>query len=281
MNVSTRISTFLLVLLSFSVNRASAQKTEIGGLLGLSTYYGDVVNTFDPSTLKFAGGLFLRYHLGERFAMRFNLNYARVMGADSNSKDSEFQRNRNMSFYSDIYEFSGVVEYNLIADRNKGRRVRTPVIPYIYAGIGAFYYEPWRENPATGQPVKLRPLQTDGSSYSSVAICAPVGMGVRFYLNRTWQLGFDMGIRFTSTSHLDDIDGNSVYPSAEQLPSDLSRAMYDPSPNSYGGIPGKIRGKVENINDLYFIGGVTLSCRLWPGKVRGYGGKAIRCPRFY
>lgn len=288
MNASTRIPKLLLVLLSFCSLGANAQKTEIGGLLGFATYYGDIVNTYDPQTFRFAGGIFMRYHFDDRFAIRGNFMYARVTGADSTSPDSEFQRNRNMSFFTDIYELSAVAEYNLIADKNKGRRVRTPVVPYVYAGLGVFYYEPWATYPVTGQPIKLRPLQLDGSSYSSFAICAPVGAGVRFYLSRNWQLGIDLGVRFTTTSHIDDVDGNSVYPDPAKLPSDAARIMYDPSKGPKDpdtgigyGQPGKIRGKVENINDLYFIGGVTLSYRLWPGKVRGYGGKAIRCPRFY
>lgn len=288
MNVSTRISKLLFVCLSFFFLKANAQKTEIGVLLGVSTYYGDIVNNFDPNTFRFSGGLFMRYHLNQRWVIRGNLAYARVTGADSVSKDSEFQRNRNMSFYTDIIELSGVAEYNLIADKNKGRRVKTPIIPYVYGGLGVFYYQPWAIYPVTGKPIELRPLKTDGSSYSTIALCIPVGVGVRFYLNRTWQLGFDFGARFTSTSHIDDVAGNSVYPDPSQLPSAAARIMYDPSkapkdPDTgigYGK-PGKIRGKIKNLNDMYFIAGVTLSYRLWPGKVRGYGGKAIRCPRFY
>jgi hypothetical protein len=285
---STRISKLSFLFLSLFFLKANAQKTEVGVLLGVSSYYGDIVNTYDPSTFRFAGTFFLRYHLDPRLAIRANLAYARVTGADSNSKDSEFQRNRNMSFFTDIIELSAVAEYNLIADKNKGRRVRTPFIPYVYGGIGVFYYEPWATYPVTGQPIRLRPLQTDGSSYSPIAICIPVGIGFRIYLSRNWQLGAELGARLTSTSHIDDVDGNSKYPDPADLPSDAARVMYDPNPSPKDpdtgigyGKPGKVRGKVENINDIYFIGGVTLSYRLWPGKVRSYGGKAIRCPRFY
>jgi hypothetical protein len=289
MKMSTRIYKMLLILcLSSFGMKVSAQKTEVGVLLGVATYYGDVVNNFEPSTFRFAGSIFMRYHLDERFAIRGSFAYARVTGADSISDDSEFQRNRNWSFYTDIYELSAIAEFNLIPDRNKGRKVRTPVIPYVFGGLGVFYYEPWAIYPPTGQPIKLRPLQTDGSSYPSFAICVPLGLGVRFYLNRTWQIGAEFGMRMTTTSHIDDLDGNSVYPDPSQLPSDASRIMYDPSklprdPDTgigYGK-PGKVRGKIENLNDIYFIGGVTLTYRLWPGKVRGYGGRSVRCPRFY
>ncbi len=290
---STRISFIVFTALSFFGMSAHAQKTEVGVLLGGGYYWGDIVNTFQPSTIKPGGSLFVRYHLDSRMAVRGNFSYTTIGGSDVDSKDSKWQVARNFSFKTNIVELSGVLEYNLLPDKNKGRRLRSFFVPYVYGGLGVFYFDPRAINPVTGNEVKLRPLKLDGGGYSPVALCIPLGVGFRAYLTRNWQIGFDIGARYSLSSHLDDVTGNSVYPSINDMASDDARVMFDPSRkrvyhikesgNTYSpsAKEGKVRGKNELVSDVYFIGGVTLSYRIWPRGARSYGGKAIRCPRFY
>jgi hypothetical protein len=281
-------STLLVFLLAFSVTRMTAQKAEVGVLLGLGYYYGDIVNDFDPNTFGPGGGIFIRYHLNDRFALKAFGGYARIGGADSNSA-SDFQRNRNLSFWSDIYEGSLQLELNLISDRNSGRRIRNPFIPYIFVGVGGFYFNSKAYFPGTNEEVKLYTFQNEGKPYDPYAVCVPFGMGFRYYLTRNLQLGAELGIRYTSTSYIDDVGGvTAVYPNPSQLKYADSWVMYDRSKfprnpdTGYGyGYPGKQRGKIA-INDLYVIGGLTLSYRIGGSGGGGYGGgRAIRCPRFY
>ncbi len=296
MKVSAYISKILLVIFALAGVKSYAQKTEIGGVLGVSYYWGDVVNTFQPSTANIGGTFFMRYHLNSRVALRGNLSYAKLGGSDADSKDSEWQRNRNFSFTTEIIELSGVAEYNLIPDKNKGRRVKTVFVPYVFGGVGLFYFNPKAINPVTGQELALRPLKLDGKGYSPVAICIPLGIGFRTYLTRNWQIGVELGARYSLSSHIDDVAGRSEYPSVNDLPNEQARIMFDPSKARIEQIkesgdtyvpgknssPGDPRGKNELISDVYFIGGVTLSYRIWPrGAARSYGGRAIRCPRFY
>lgn len=281
------IRAFLFIIILLMVNRSYAQKTEIGVLLGGSYYYGDIVNTvaIQSQAIHPAGGIFLRKHLSKKFCIRGNFMYARVGAADSNlaaSAETAFQLSRNLAFYADIFEVSGVVEYNLIEDHNKGRRIKNRFIPYIYGGLGLFYFEPKAIHPITGNPISLRPLKLDGSSYSPIALAVPLGLGFRYYLNKNWQLGFDLGMRLTSTSHLDDIAGNSRYADPATLPSEDARIMLDRSVDGQYSAGGAKRGKLAFITDVYFIGGVTLTYRLWPnGAGGGFRGAAVRCPRFY
>lgn len=284
MKLGTR--TFLFILIFLLAGRSYAQKTDIGILLGGSYYYGDIVNTnrIQTQTIHGAGGIFFRKYYSKKVSFRGNFMYARLGAADSNlvGNKSEFQKTRNLAFYTDVFEVSGVVEYNLIDDHNKGRRIKNRLIPYIYGGLGLFYFNPKAIHPVTGQPVELRPLELDGGSYSSIALAVPLGIGLRYYLNRNWQIGFDLGMRLTSTSHIDDIDGDSRYANPATLKSEDARIMLDRSVGAIYGAGGGSRGKLSYITDIYCIGGVTLTYRLWPnGAGGGYRGAAVRCPRFY
>lgn len=285
MKLSTRAFLFTIVLMI--AGRSYAQKTEIGVLLGGSYYYGDIVNTMyiQSQAIHQAGGLFFRYHLNKKVSIRANFMYARLGAADSNlvaNKENAFQRSRNLAFYADVFELSGVVEYNLIQDHNRGRRIKNRFIPYVYGGLGLFYFEPKAIHPVTGSAVALRPLKLDGTSYSPIALAVPLGIGFRYYLNKNWQLGLDMGMRLTSTSHLDDITGNSRYQDPATLGSEDAKIMMDRSAGAVYSAGGDKRGKISYITDIYFIYGVTLTYRLWPnGAGGGFHGAAVRCPRFY
>jgi hypothetical protein len=208
--------------------------------------------------------------------------YCRIGAADSNLSDipdNAYQRGRNLSFYADIFEVSGVVEYNLIRDPNVGRRVRVRLIPYVYGGVGFFYFEPKAVNPVNGGVVDLRPLKTDGL-YSPFAVAVPLGFGLRYYINRNWQVGIDIGIRLTTTTHLDDITGGSKYQDPASLSSDVARIMSDRSSGETYSLTGKPRSNQPLKTDSYYIGGLTLTYRLWTGGP-GFHGAAVRCPRFY
>lgn len=280
------IKIFVLTLSIVTAVNSYGQKTEIGLLLGGSYYYGDIVNTnhIQTQTIHQAGGIFFRKHFSKKVCVRGNFMYARLGAADSNLVDnkSSFQESRNLAFYTDVFELSGVVEYNLIPDNNKSRRIVNRLIPYVYGGLGLFYFEPKAIHPITGNPINLRPLKLDGSTYSPIALAVPIGVGVRYYLNRNWQLGFDLGIRVTSTSHIDDIAGDSRYADPATLPSEDAKIMLDRSANGMFSAGGDKRGKLTYITDIYAIGGITLTYRLWPyGIGRAFRGAAVRCPRFY
>jgi hypothetical protein len=285
LNVFLKKKGFFLLFFSFTLIQLHAQKTEVGGLIGPSYYWGDINNNVQYRNMRLGGSFFIRQHLTPRYSLRANLSYARITGADSISKGSVWQTNRNLSFWTDIFELSGIVEYNLIPDDNAGRKMKSRSIPYVYGGIGVFHFNPKSNNPITGEVEKLQPLKLNGEGYSKIAVCIPIGVGYRFYLNRRWQIGIELGMRYSLSSYIDDIDGNALYPNIETLPNDEARIMYNTSKEridlikstgstNVWGSDGKPRGKNELVSDVYFIGGLTVSYRLWPGQ-------NIRCPRIY
>lgn len=265
---------FYVFLIGFLLSPASkAQYVDIGALAGGSYYYGDIVNyTFEPKSIKPSFGIFARYQMTPKLSLRANLMYCRLFGADSNLKETEstkWQKSRNLAFYSDVYEASGILEYNFIKDNTNSNYVRNRFIPYSFGGIGVFYFDPKAIHPISGDPISLRPLKLNGVSYSPVSMAIPFGVGIRCYINGTWQVGLEMGIRYTFTTFLDDISGDATYPSPETLPNDDARIMVSRNQNSMNqttqmvtNFGGKPRGKIDYINDLYYIYGITISYRI-------------------
>lgn len=282
---------FFIIMFCAIAPKLHAQRAEFGMLAGGSYYYGDIVNSFQPKSVGPGLGILFRYHLNSKMALRANFMYCRVMGADSNlafNSETKWQKARNLAFYSDIIEVSGMIEYNLINDNNRGKLISSHFVPYVFGGVGLFYFEPMAINPVTGKAIALRPLQLEGASYSPVAIAFPLGGGMRFYITQNWQIGVEVGLRVTSTSHLDDITGTSTYPDPEILPNDNARVMSVRNTNSVNKetqmtctFAGKPRGKIDYITDMYAIGGVTVSYRLWPVAKKGSEGKTTGCPRFF
>jgi hypothetical protein len=118
---------------------------------------------------------------------------------------------------------------------------------------------------------------------------------------RKIQIGFELGIRYTNTSYIDDIAPDNVYqdPSTTPFPT-LTQYYYARSTANRN--TGDLRSKMGNVkegtgsnglnqflgaSDFYVTTGLTASYTFGEAKGGGGGsrgrnyGKAIRCPRFY
>ena len=76
----------LLILSATIGGKVTAQKLDVGLLLGGAYYYGDVVNEIEPTTMRQAVGGFLRYRLGNRFAIKAYGGFNKVSGDDQLSE---------------------------------------------------------------------------------------------------------------------------------------------------------------------------------------------------
>ncbi|MBC7383999.1 MAG: outer membrane beta-barrel protein [Bacteroidia bacterium] len=213
---------FSLLVISAFVLRA--QHIEVGLLLGASNYMGDLSNeTIVLKETHLSGAFFGRYNFSPRFAVKGFIGYGRVSGDDKNFvaakrtyegiADVEFNKMRNLNFYTDIYEFSVHAEYNLLPNDLKYYSAR-PFLPYVFAGIGVFNFNP--KTKFMGKTIELQPLGTEGQGstnynsfkkYALTTICIPVGIGFRQKIGDDFFLGFEAGLRFTTTNYMDDVGG--------------------------------------------------------------------------
>ncbi|TAE80412.1 MAG: hypothetical protein EAY81_10475 [Bacteroidetes bacterium] len=255
-------------------------------MAGGTHYYGDVVNELELSTMSYAAGGFIRYRLSNFTAIKAMGVYAVVKGDDKNSS-SPWQQNRNWNFQTLILEGSLQFEINLVEDRNSGRKLKNKTIPYLFAGVGAFYFKPQTTliHPDGSEHLQsVAPLQLSGIKYSQIAAAIPVGVGFRYYVNKKILLGGELGLRYTSTSYIDDIGGADTYVDPETTPfPKATRLIYGSSESDKN--PGDLRGKTAlsklNVNDMYLFMGVTLAYNFNKSKISGSGLKRQGCPRFF
>lgn len=262
------ISIFSFVILALGISvPACAQDWEIGGWIGISNYLGDLNTHANFEYMGPGAGIFSRYNINTRFVNRIGLSYGKVSANDQSSPDP-YERARNLSFSSNIFELSDVVEFNFF--KYDKRKPRLAFTPYIFAGVSGFYFNPKAEY--DGTTYSLQPIGTEGQNdpnsgkkkYVRVSLAIPVGGGFKYSFSPAWALGFEFGFRKTLTDYLDDVSG--TYPDkvvSFSTSNSIARALSDRS-GEVGeafGKPGKQRGDNTN-KDSYMFFGLTVSYTL-------------------
>ena len=186
---------------------ATAQKSEIGGMVGTSFYMGDL----NPSTLfpsfQPCGGIIYRYNFNPRWALKTNILFAEVEASDQLTNDNYA---RNLSFKSPITEISAQIELNFFNLYNIPSR--NHFSPYIYIGIDVFSFNPKAE--LNEVYYDLQSLGTEGQGiiedfqpYNLVSLAIPFGMGIKYNAGKYVSFGLEWGMRYTFTDYLDDVGG--------------------------------------------------------------------------
>ncbi|MCU0423046.1 MAG: DUF6089 family protein [Bacteroidia bacterium] len=261
--------------LIMSVSQSDAQNIEFGVFAGASNYMGDVGGQklhFDQT--HFSAAFIGRYNISSKVAVKGFIGYGRVSGADSLSNDPKVKI-RNMNFFSDIYEFSAHLEYNLVRYNVRGRS-GNPLVPYLFGGIGIFHYNP--KTNFLGDVYELQPLGTEGQGttqynelkkYDLTTVCIPMGIGFKKKVSPSFVVGLELGMRFTFTNYLDDVGG--VYANATvveraygPVAGRLSNRTAEVAGNIDGGIIAREGEKRTTppalINtDMYFMAGISIS----------------------
>lgn len=221
---------------------------------GISSYFGDLKgNSFDlmarPSIQ-----LGVQYRVNNNLHIRSEVMWYRIAGADSlNDPESSIFR-RNLSFRADNFEWNVVGLWQFF---NKFSRYNRPTFnPYGFAGIGmttnnpkAYYQGEWQQ---------LRPLMTEGQSYSPMAIVIPFGLGVTYHINNNWDLSFEYGYRYAFTDYLDDVSTTHI--GVDNFSNPLAAALSDRRPEiGVDPVPaGNQRGN-NNANDWYLTTGLKVT----------------------
>lgn len=265
----------LIILVSTSLLATAQRGWEAGGWVGASYYFGDLNTSYNLSMPGLAGGIIARYNFNNRIAVKFSGNAGQVMADDALSKNT-FERARNLSFRSNIFEGAAQLEFNFLPyTHGSSEEFFTP---YLFAGLNIFNYNPEAEY--EGEWVELRPLGTEGQfkgeEYYSTSAGIVYGFGFKVDLSYEWSLNIELGARTLFTDYLDDV--STFYPDKDelrQLRGDLSVALSDRSIPIEGvndgqiGEAGRQRGS-SSLNDSYALIGI--------GLVYYFGD--LRCPTY-
>ena len=261
----------LFSLSSFGQMTESSSFMEAGITVGPSNFLGDLGgnmgrgtkfikdNNFPMTKLTFGG--FVTYQPNELFGFRLALNFGSLEGDDAIIKSKGGLEEDP----SDVY-----------------KKLR----PYVLAGIGGFHFNPEGFDPVSNQWVQLQPLHTEGQGFAEYAdrkdykltqMNLPLGIGIKYFLNETVNLSFEIVHRNTFTDYIDDVSTNYIDPALfyNYLPTSQA-ALAARMANKSGGVfgDGNKRGTATN-NDAYYSAGFKLGVRL--GGNSRYG-NSTNCP---
>lgn len=254
------IKSYLLLLLCWIWgDTISAQKgAELGGWIGLSHYFGDLNTQFDLGLPGLAGGLTYRYNFNERIALRLNGNIGKLRGDDVRS-ENVFQRQRNLSFRSLVFDGNLDLEFNFFPYVHGSNDAY--FTPYMFGGLSGLKFNPQAKY--EGQWYNLQPLGTEGQlpgdEYATFQAGLNIGFGFKFDLNYRWSINIESSVRKLFTDYIDDI--STTYPNMLELSSQrdpMAVVLSDRSTSTPKlGQQGYQRGSSSD-RDFYTFSGIAL-----------------------
>lgn len=257
------------LLIAFSTNAQKSSKkmggsdyskfsVSVGG--GIANYQGDLIDkriNFTQFGTSLSAGV--QYAFSPRIAARFDLGYEKLQGSDSKSGGAV--PNRNLSFKSNVFDFSLAAEFTIL------NLDKFPISPYVSAGVGVVVFDPYAYTPVTGKRQSLHDLNTEGQglsgfgpSYDRSALEFPLGAGLKYRANDNLTVVLDVNYRITQTDYLDDV--STRYPSMSTvnarnpITSQFTFRGTGPYPST-----GSQRGNPDN-NDGFFTTQLKLVFKL-------------------
>ncbi|MCK9480380.1 MAG: DUF6089 family protein [Bacteroidia bacterium] len=265
---------------------------DFGILIGGSNYMGELTKSILPvfKETHLAGGLIIRYNLSQSISLRATAMYMRISGDDKNFDSDAFRRRRNLNFRSDIFEFSGGFEWNLLGWYQS--RTRLASSPYLFGSVGVYRFNPTtqffyyaglpNQDPSlasqNGNWIELQPLSTEAQEttknneqkrYALTQVCIPFGVGYKFQLSDNWTAGIEFGARKTFTDYLDDIstkywDPIIVGGAGGYMANAVRDRSYEVGEKPF--MEEDARGN-KKTKDWYMFAGVHITYRILGGKV--------------
>jgi hypothetical protein len=253
---------------TFYSRRLNRKWVATGGI-GYARSLGDLSNpgSYFDTRLNIEGGI--QYRVSDRVNVRANLLLFQLSG-DDQEIDPEFNtRSRGLSFFSNNIELSATTSISLFPHSARFRQRKT-FNPYVFAGVGALYFDPRAEIPGIayipgeaapvplangGKTVSLNQYQTERpNTYSNFAFVIPVGVGVKVKISDFLDISAEISNRITFTDYLDDVSGrNYPDPALFDFTQEREREAYALSNPS--GTNSNVRGNPEN-NDFYLIANI-------------------------
>ena len=269
---------YLVTIACLSVFVAHSQSyytsTEYGITIGASQYFGDLNENYGIQTASPSYGGYIRKHMNPYIALKLVGNYTNVSYDDKYNTDP-YQVARNLNFNSVVIEVAAQAEFNFFKFITGD--VEHRFTPYLTAGIGGFYYNPYTYY--KGTKYYLQPLGTEGQNadmghkYSNYAVCFPIGAGVKYWLKAGINLSFEIADRLTTTDYLDDVSGVYAGPQAFQgkniSPVAMALQNRTMTTGTTLGQAGKQRGNASN-KDQYALALLSISWHF----------TTYRCPQY-
>lgn len=274
-------SFFLAHHVSFSQSQPDYFAVTMSG--GIMNYAGDLVawqQSFQFKRPAASVGIF--YKFDPLLAFRLSATHGSLIADDAKNPKRQL-RKRNLNFYTPLTALDAHLVFDFVQSERPYYR-RSPLIPYVFAGISVFAFNPQAE--LNGEYIELQPLGTEGQNltdpdgrypdpYSLVQLAVPLGIGFRYRLGQNWDISAEIGYRKTFTDYLDDT--STTFPNMQELLAqnqtafilaDRTNMAYANDGRKLSDYPNSIRGN-KHLNDGIFQTNVTVS----------YIIDVVRCPK--
>ncbi len=200
---------------SGNLNSQYNMKLYVGGLY----YHGDLTENLISSKANIGLGLSCGKEVKPWLDISGRFVFGTISGSDQTSYNYNY-RNRNLSFKSNIYEFSlnSGININQLFWKSLNKY---NLNLFITGGIALFHYNP--KTLLNERWVALHPVGTEGqnmerykeNSYTLNQLSIPFGLIVEFDLYRNYKMGLELSPRITFTDYLDDV--SSIYINRDEM----------------------------------------------------------------
>jgi Domain of unknown function (DUF6089) len=258
---------------------AIVQEGEFGIGLGAAHYFGDLNTRGHLNRTKPAATIFFRKNFGNYIAARIGASFAQLGYSDIYNTHNEYMYRRNLSFNTNVWELTLQGDFNFF--RFMPGDPQYNFTPYVTLGAGIFSYDPYAY--LNGQKYFLRQEGTEGQGsslypsrkpYGTMALCFPIGVGIKYAINDRMNIAFEVLHRLTGTDYLDDVSTTYVDPlafwdPASTLPPPPAYYLHDRSYETGDpiGIKGRQRGNSKQ-KDQFVTAMIHLTFNL----------QSYRCP---
>jgi hypothetical protein len=283
---------FLCIVCSEPLKAQEQDKSaSIALFTGAINYQGDLnPSSFSFKHSNFTASLVFRKPLNRWFTFRAGAGIGKIEAADCWNRD--YLKPRNLSFTTTIKEAYAGLELNLLDFSSKR------FTPYFYGGLSVFHFNPWTLD-NNGVKTYLKPLSTEGQGlpqypkqrpYNLTQLALPFGMGIKYAVSPSVNIGFEFSQRKSFTDYIDDVSTSFVDPIIllqARGPKAVELAYRgDELPDGLQSYPGhgEQRGTASEM-DWYYFFGATVEVKLGAfGKLFGNhkSHRSIasqRCPR--
>lgn len=247
---SKRISSYSGQAVRFSKGK---QYNTVGFGIAAMNYFGDLAPlskaaSTDISFTRPGFALEATHKFGPFYSIRASLSWGRLKANDESADPFDeialARYTRNLSFRNDIKELAVTAQIDLVQNAG-GANSRKMFTPYVFAGVALFHHNPKALAPETdrngnplaeaGQWVALQPLGLEGQNsdqysvkpYSRLQVSLPLGLGLKYRINPSFDLSLEVGYRYLFTDYIDDVSG--LYVDLGALEGELAKTLSDRS----------------------------------------------------
>jgi len=250
---------------------------ELGGADQIGT---DYLKDYEWAATRPALMVGLRFKQTQQISHKASLIAGFIAGNDKWTQEP-VRNARNLNFRSPLVELGYNFEFYLKKEK-RGHRFKLRGVkglrsmglyPYGFFGISGFFFSP--QGKVGGSWEWLRGLNTEGQTlsptrepYSKFQLAIPLGVGLKYAVDRRWLISAEFGIRKTFTDYVDDVS-TTYFPNAQILDAFGTTAALAADPTQETGVgaaPYQQRGDpTDNDSYLFFILGANYKLKTTRG----------------